>query len=270
MINFFKYNSCGNDFIIIDNRIKNLQLHTNQIKKMCDRNFGVGADGLILLESHIKADYFMNYFNSDGLPSTLCGNGSMCCGHFASQLGVLKKIEKKYSGLFNTREGDFDVQVIDNIVSISMPNVSKRNNIKLININNEKGVYINTGSPHYVVFKSNLEILNIHQEATAIRESSFFKKEGVNVTFVEKNKEKIFIRTYERGVESETLSCGTGVVAAALSQSLSINHQYVIKKITTRGGIFNVDYFFNEKKQLFQNITLSNKVDLVFTGTFPF
>ncbi|MBF25410.1 MAG: diaminopimelate epimerase [Flavobacteriales bacterium] len=271
MINFFKYNSSGNDFIIIDNREKKIQLKVSEIRKMCDRNFGVGADGLILLESHEKVNYFMNYFNSDGLPSTLCGNGSMCCGHFASILGLLEKIDNHYIGVFNTREGDFDVQVLYNLVTISMPNVSIKHNTQFITVNNEKGIYINTGSPHYLLIKSNLENFNIYKNVIRIKESSVFKEEGVNVTFVEINKENLFIRTYERGVEDETLSCGTGVVAAALLQSIiSKDNKDIVKKIKTRGGIFNVDYSFNEKQQLFEDISLSNKVNLVFKGTYHF
>ena len=269
MINFLKYNSSGNDFIIIDNREKMFISEVEHIRKVCDRNFGIGADGLILLELSSQTDYFMNYFNSDGRPSSFCGNGSMCCGHFAETIGILKKKNNQSKGVFSTREGNFSVHVHDKKVSISMPDVLKNDNIKLINMNNEVSMIINTGSPHALVFKSNLDNIDVNKEGAKIRYSDTFKQDGINVTFLEDSEDIICIRTYERGVERETLSCGTAVVAAALSQfNLSTNSSISIK-IKTRGGIFTVQFKFEQENQIFSNIILSNEVDMVFEGNYP-
>ena len=239
------------------------------IRKICDRNYGVGADGLVLLELSNQTDYFMNYFNADGLPSSFCGNGSMCCGHFASTIGVLKKKNNISKGVFTAREGSFSVHVHDKKVSISMPDVSKNENIKLINMNNEVSMIINTGSPHALVFKSNLDNVDVNKEGAKIRYSDIFKQDGINVTFVGESDDTIYIRTYERGVERETLSCGTAVVAAALSQFTLSTNSSLSKKIKTCGGIFTVQFKFEQENQIFSDIILSNEVDMVFEGNYP-
>ncbi len=260
MINFYKYNSAGNDFIIIDNRLEDFYVNAEWIRKLCDRNFGIGADGLVLLESNNNSDYFMNYFNSDGLPSSLCGNGSMCCGHFASTLDILIKHENSYKGSFSTREGVFDVVVDTNIVCVNMPPVA---DFRIIN----DDIIINTGSPHYIKFVKNLENLDVKKEGSAIRYSQNFSQDGINVTFVEQNESDIFIRTYERGVESETLSCGTGVVAAALSMWIKkMIHVTSNILIRTKGGVLQVSFKYNNHTNTFSNISLSNRVECVFEG----
>tara|TARA_B100001250_G_C19645964_1_gene720371 strand:- start:187 stop:981 length:795 start_codon:yes stop_codon:yes gene_type:complete len=259
---FFKYNSCGNNFIIIDDRENTFSIKKQYIKRLCDRNFGVGADGLILLQSDKDVNYFMNYFNSDGAPASFCGNGSMCCGHFAHSLGILNKDIEFGQGLFKTREGTFSVSVRSNTVSISMPDVSeiKQHGVNLI---------IDTGSPHYIIYKDNLEIVDVFHEGMRIRSSEEFRSKGVNVTFIQRRDKEVFIRTYERGVESETLSCGTAVVAAAISIFKSSNYtldKFVRTTIKTRGGIFHVKFKYESKNQAFTDIFLSNQVNVVFEG----
>ena len=288
METFFKYNSCGNDFIIMDNRDKTFSISTNYIRKLCDRKFGVGADGFILLEKDESADYFMNYFNSDGLMSSFCGNGNLCCGHLAHYLGILNK---KNKGTFSTREGVFNLKVESDNVSISMPDVLNY----MISTNDFQDFTINTGSPHYISFRDSVDKIDVNKEGRIIRNAPLYIKEGINVTFVSSslfppvnkvhlpNKSVITIRTYERGVESETLSCGTGVVAAALSEIIyyagfldsdkkmnSYNHS---TRVNTLGGFLNVDfkctYQRNNKVVNFNffDIILSNKVNMVFTGS---
>ena len=232
MMNFSKYNSCGNDFIIIDDRKLTFPINGGKwtkypsgrstygkfyIKELCDKKHGVGADGLILLWPPSKSSnylYHMAYFNSDGRISSFCGNGSMCCAHFASSIGLAGN-KDLCSGSFHNQEGVF---------SFSSNIISCKTKISLINVDNfqidDGGVFINTGSPHYVVFKKQIKTLNVNKEGAKIRYSDKFKKDGVNVTFASYSNKKIHIRTYERGVESETLSCGTGAVAASLCSSI--------------------------------------------------
>ena len=287
MATFFKYNSCGNDFIIMDNRDETFSISTNYIKKLCDRKFGIGADGFILLEKDESADYFMNYFNSDGLMSSFCGNGNLCCGHLAYHLGILNK---KNKGTFSTREGVFDLQVDDHNISISMPDVLDY----IISTKDFQHFIINTGSPHYISFRDSVDKIDINKEGRMIRNSPLYIKEGINVTFVASSlfpsvktmnladQSVISIRTYERGVESETLSCGTGVVAAALSEIIYYagfldsdkikNSLHHATKVKTLGGILNVDFKCDYKKNNelvnfnFSDIILSNRVNMVFQG----
>ena len=293
MIKFFKYNSCGNDFIIIDNRDKSFLINSTNIKKLCDRKFGVGADGLILLEKSSDANYFMNYFNSDGFMSSFCGNGNLCCAHFAHHLGVFELKNKAIEGTFSTREGVFNLRIIDDKVIISMPDI-KNYNIQKKQICQD--IVINTGSPHYVIFRDNLNALDINPEACLIRNSKLYKDEGINVNFVDsqmlradskfRNSTIIDVRTYERGVESETLSCGTGVVASAISEViyyiLNLNSRtlplnfFHSTKVNTLGGVLDVEFQCSYQKKNnnfnfnFSNILLSNNVDMVFQGKIPF
>ena len=261
MIKFSKYNSCGNDFIIIDNRKNIFPTENRYIKKLCDRHLGVGSDGLILLEEDPEVNYFMNYFNSDGFPSSFCGNGSMCCAHFASTIGLLNNIELGI-GSFRTREGIFSFKsdIKSKKTTISMVDVVSfdKNNTRLL---------INTGSPHYVTFKSNLKNINIHREARKIRYSRQFYEDGINVTFVEFLNSNLFIRTYERGVEAETLSCGTGAVAAALATLIYDINQKTSIIVTTIGGLLKV-----QCKVLvhgFSDITLESVVQKEFESILP-
>jgi len=295
MINFFKYNSSGNDFIIIDNRDKIFSINSHYIKKLCDRNFGIGADGLILLEKSSEANYFMNYFNSDGFISSFCGNGNLCCAHFACHVGLLNKKKKDIEGTFSTREGVFNFRFNDDKVLISMPDIIDYNISKT---QTSKDIVIDTGSPHYVIFKDSIDNLDITKEAHLIRNSKLYLEEGINVNFADsqilrkhsafelKNKSTINVRTYERGVESETLSCGTGVVAAAISEviyyilyldSVKLPHKFSRStKVNTLGGVLDVQFHCSYQKKNsvftfnFSSIFLSNKVHMVFQGQLPF
>ena len=256
MLNFSKYNSTGNDFVIIDNRLNTFKKEANYISRICNRQFGVGADGLILLEESKSSNYFMNYFNSDGFPSTFCGNGSLCCAHFADKLNVINK-----RGSFETREGVFNCFVNNDDASISMSNVSN------FDIRSEH-VVINTGSPHYVVFVDDLDIIDVNALGKKIRFSKEFYEDGINVTFTNITNNKISIRTFERGVEAETLSCGTGAVAAVMSAILRnlISAQSI--DVLTKGGVLNVSLKFDNSS--FSNILLSSFISTSFQGKLHF
>ena len=273
MISYTKYNSCGNDFIIVDNR-QNIFVKSklvdfvndsqSYIKKICDRHHGIGADGFILLENpnNKKNSYRMTYYNSDGLVSTFCGNGSMCCANFAARiLGDDKK--DFFSGVFETSQGEFFFK--SNFESFE----TKISMIDVFDIHtNDIGKVVDTGSPHIVIYNEKIDSIDVDFEGQHIRNSNIFKKNGINVTFTNIKKNKIFIRTYERGVESETLSCGTGAVAAVLCSFdeglISENNVDVF----TRGGVLNVSFEKNTRN-IFTNIFLKSIVKREYEAALP-
>ena len=254
IVEFFKYQGTGNDFIIIDDR-KNIFDKNDKllISALCERRFGIGADGLILLQNHNKLDFNMIYFNSDGLESSMCGNGGRCIVHFAQLLGMINDVTN-----FMAIDGEHKAIINNNDISIKMQNVTK---IKTLN----DGFFLDTGSPHFVKFVNSLENLDINIEGRKIRNSKYFKSEGVNVNFVLDDK-FTEIRTYERGVESETLSCGTGVVAAAICKHYNnINNEETIS-LQSKGGSLVVD--FEYLNGIYQNIWLTGDVNLIYAGEF--
>ena len=208
MIHFFKYQATGNDFVMIDNRTGMFDKNNiSLIEQMCDRRFGVGADGLILIEEYPDHDFEMIYFNSDGTQS-LCGNGSRAAVMFSRDLGIIDNETQ-----FMTINGALSAAIEGNIVHLQMPDV------KHVGKHNDDFV-IDTGSPHYVRFTSNVKDLPIETEGPKIRFDSHFEN-GINANFAEIiNAESLFVRTFERGVEAETYSCGTGVTACVLAGSL--------------------------------------------------
>ncbi|MES2566498.1 MAG: diaminopimelate epimerase [Bacteroidota bacterium] len=248
----FKYQGTGNDFVLIDNREKTISLSTDQIKWLCDRRFGIGADGLMLLELEPGVDFKMVYFNSDGNESSMCGNGGRCITAFAKRLGIIES-EAKFLAI----DGIHDSKINEEAVSLKM------NDVRQIEVG-EDYFYLNTGSPHYVKFVKDLEKMNVVEEGKKIRYNSRFAEEGTNVNFIEKNENELFVRTYERGVEDETLSCGTGVTAAALiaaykGQSTDKNNC----AIKTLGGHLNVK-FEKVLENTFYNIWLEGPANFVF------
>ncbi|MEM6964534.1 MAG: diaminopimelate epimerase [Bacteroidota bacterium] len=258
MIPFSKYQGTGNDFVMIDQRTKQYiqKKDTPLIHKICDRRFGVGADGLILLQNKKGYDFEMIYFNADGRESSMCGNGGRCISAFAKQLGIVKS-----KCHFLAIDGDHEaILKKDDWVELKMTNV------KDIEIG-EDYYLMDTGSPHYVVFVKDIDDINVHENGQAIRYSERFRKEGVNVNFVEPTSKNIIVATYERGVEAETLSCGTGVTAAAIAHYLKTpNHS---KKqnisIQAKGGTLAVR-FEPKGKTRAENVWLGGKAELVFEG----
>ena len=253
-LNFFKYQGTGNDFIIADNRENKIALSTQQIKQLCDRRFGIGADGLILLNLKDGYDFEMKYYNADGNESSMCGNGGRCLVKFAHHLGIHKGSYK-----FIAVDGEHEASIKDNgWVYLKMKDVTGIEKKHSDNI-------LNTGSPHYVknvVGAADYEVVKTGKE---IRYGDEFAEEGINVNFVQElNDKEIFVRTYERGVEDETLSCGTGVTAAALVFAHNDNGFNRIE-VKTLGGHLAVE-FDKTSEDTFENIWLCGPAEFVFKG----
>lgn len=251
---FNKYQGTGNDFIIIDNRNSVFNPgNSGLINRLCDRRFGIGADGLILIGASDGYDYEMMYFNSDGLRGTMCGNGGRCAAAFA-----LKHSIAGISQRFLASDGIHEALSENNIIRLTMSDVK---NITRISGN----YFLNTGSPHYVVFTNHLDNLDVFSEGKKIRWSDEFKPGGTNVNFVEIQKDGIYVRTFERGVEDETWSCGTGVTASAIASVLSGHFVSAPVNVRTRGGELKVE--FEIRSDMITGIKLCGPATFVFEGT---
>jgi diaminopimelate epimerase len=262
-IKYKKFHGAGNDFILIDNRKNVLKsISRKQIEKLCDRHFGIGADGLIALNKNKKADFEMVYYNADGNIGSMCGNGARCITLFAYQLGLIKK---KTS--FNAYDGLHSAEIFS---------VNKNNSLAEIKVSmsdvkdietGENYYFLNTGSPHYVTLIKDLNSVNVVAEGRKIRYNKRFKKEGVNVNFVTIKNGTLHIRTYERGVENETLACGTGITAAAIVVHYAslVHSQTNYINVKALGG--NLKVHLNQTKNIYQNIYLEGPTEMVFEGT---
>jgi diaminopimelate epimerase len=254
MQTFFKYQATGNDFILIDNREQKFNTaDTELVKNLCDRHFGIGADGLILLEDHSDLDFKMVYFNSDGRQSSMCGNGGRCITMFAKHLKIIDSEAE-----FLAVDGYHYAKIKQDLVWLKM---TEPMDIE----QSEHHFYLNTGSPHWVEFKQNLDFEDetFVKAAKAIRYNERFANVGTNVNFVSISDNKnLKIRTYERGCEVETLSCGTGVVAAALCASFEGLHSPVWAQ--TKGGILSVH--FTKSGNDFEDVYLVGPAKLIFSG----
>ena len=253
--NFFKYQGTGNDFIIIDNRDFKFNRGDNKLVEiLCDRRFGIGADGLMLLQTKAGYDFEMVYYNSDGNESSMCGNGGRCIVEFARTLGLVKE-----KAQFVAIDGEHIALVKQDFISLKM------NDVNGVELNTEFS-FLNTGSPHYVAFVSDIATYNVFDEGKKIRTNNRFKIEGTNVNFIEKQDKDLFVRTYERGVEGETYSCGTGVTAAALVaaiKNVSTAENYC--NIKTLGGNLKVK-FTKHPDNSFTDVWLEGPATFVFKG----
>ncbi|UQB68554.1 diaminopimelate epimerase [Epilithonimonas zeae] len=248
---FYKYQGTGNDFVMIDNRLGEWDdLSIENIQKLCDRRFGIGADGLIKINSAEDVDFEVDYYNSDGSKS-FCGNGARCSVAFAHFLDM---IEDRTT--FTAIDGIHEAEIKNGIVKLKMGDVN--------NINKDGNNFVlNTGSPHYVKYVEMLNNYNVYKNGNEIRNSETYKQEGINVNFVEKLSDKeLFVRTYERGVEDETYSCGTGVTAAALTFMKNNNQTFVGIKVM--GG--NLKVYAEKNGDGFKNIWLEGPAVQVFKG----
>jgi diaminopimelate epimerase len=252
-MNFFKYHGAGNDFIIIDDRDNKIELSVTQVQQMCQRHFGIGADGLMMLRSRAGYDFDMYYVNSDGQPSSMCGNGGRCLVQFAYDMGIHKS---EY--LFLAVDGEHKAL-------LDKPGYIKLKMKEVMEVETSHGDFIlDTGSPHYVKAISELSSRDVFREGREIRYNERFKEKGINVNFVEELHDGIFVRTYERGVEDETLSCGTGVTASALMfahNDLGFNRV----EVKTKGGHLAVE-FDKCNDQEFKDIWLCGPASFVFKG----
>ena len=257
---FYKYHGTGNDFIMVDDRIQTFDGNNQDlIKGFCHRRFGIGADGLILLRNLKGFDFEMVYFNADGRPSSMCGNGGRCIVQFAHDLGIIQN-EAKFMAI----DGLHTATIENDLVSLKMCDVN--------NIEYNSGDYIlDTGSPHYVKYQKNLGQLDVVTEARKIRNNKRFIEKGINVNYIELIENTLHVRTYERGVEDETLSCGTGVTASAIAHFLDVfadngpsTENYI--NISCPGGQLKVSFSYDGKTQ-FSNIFLIGPAQKVFEGS---
>ena len=253
---FNKYQGAGNDFIIIKSDGNSKTAFTEEkIKQLCDRRFGIGADGLMLLEKHSKLDFKMKYYNSDGREGSMCGNGGRCIVAFAfkNQLISNKTI------CFEAIDGNHEAEIKENTtIKLKMQNVSE------IEVGNDF-FFLNTGSPHYISFVENIDSIDTVVEGRKIRYNNRFNEIGTNVDFAKLANNQLFVKTYERGVEDETLSCGTGVTASALCAAVKYNLLNSSLDIKTKGGNLKV-YFKKNTQGGFEDIWLEGPATFVFEG----
>jgi diaminopimelate epimerase len=253
-IQFSKYQGTGNDFVIIDNRDGSITLSNAQIAFLCDRRFGVGADGLILLGTAAGFDFLMAYYNADGTEGSMCGNGARCLVQFAHDHGIVKE---KY--FFIAIDGPHEATIEKNDwIHLKMSDVNA------VEVGDHFFV-TNTGSPHYVQLVNGVEKFDVFTAGKAIRYNERFKAEGVNVNFIEFHDDHLFVRTYERGVENETYSCGTGVTASAITTHLNKLGEHRVS-IKTIGGALAVS-FNNQGGGHFNHIWLQGPGTFVYSAS---
>ncbi|HEY4198816.1 MAG TPA: diaminopimelate epimerase [Mucilaginibacter sp.] len=255
-VKFYKYQGAGNDFILIDNR-QNIVNHQNPklIARLCDRRFGVGGDGVMFLQDIDGYDFEMIYYNADGQPSSMCGNGGRCIVAFAKFLGIIDTETD-----FLAVDGPHHAKISESgdWVSLQMIDVDE--------INRDDDAYVlDTGSPHYIKQVSGLKDKDVYHDGYAIRNNSTYKAKGINVNFVEPLNGGYFVRTFERGVEDETYACGTGVTAVALAMAKHYNQTGKLNTpIKVLGGDLNIRFETDGKH--FSHIFLEGPAVQVFDG----
>ena len=253
---FYKYQGAGNDFILIDNRLMTINHHDPQLlSRLCDRRFGIGGDGIMFLQNSDGYDFEMIYYNADGQPSSMCGNGGRCIAAFAKHLGIVDSETE-----FLAVDGPHYAKISDegDWVSLQMIDVEQ--------ISKDGDAYVlNTGSPHYIKLAEGLKEKDVYSEGYAIRNNDTYRAQGINVNFVEPHDGGYFVRTFERGVEDETYACGTGVTAVALAMA---KHQqqtgHNITPIKALGGDLSIRFDYDGKK--FTDIFLEGPAVKVFEG----
>lgn len=253
-VHFHKYQATGNDFVMIDNRDKKIALTKAQVNRICDRKFGVGADGVIIIENDPKENFKMTYINPDGTES-LCGNGCRSAVDFASHLGLANG-----RASFSAYDGVHEASRLENgLIRLAM------NDVTDMKRTTDGGFFLNTGSPHYVRFVDNLINYPVFDEGRRIRYADEFKPTGANANFVERLGDgTLSVRTYERGVENETLSCGTGVTAVALAAS-TLGYTSPVK-MKVLGGELSVEFKSSGQSGQFSDIFLIGPAKMVFEG----
>jgi diaminopimelate epimerase len=261
-ISFEKMSGAGNDFIMIDKaQNPDIALTNNNINRLCNRRNGIGADGIIIISDHEKFDFAMDYFNADGSTGALCGNGARCAIKFAQSTGRVKTEVVK----FLSNGIDYSGEILsDGLIKFNLkPPTSVKEEISLKAANSViTASFINTGSPHVVISVDDIENVSVIEIGREIRYSQNFAPTGTNVNFIKISDDKIFIRTYERGVEDETYACGTGSVAAAVISSLKYKIQPPVSLITKGGD----ELIVNFEGSGFKNISLTGPVKEVFKG----
>jgi diaminopimelate epimerase len=264
MLRFTKMNGAGNDFVLFDNRTGEIDLDRHQIAQLCDRHRGIGADGILLLEKPTnRADFRMRYFNADGGEAEMCGNGARCFARFA-----IKVAGQKGKISFETPAGVISAELKGDLVRLRMTDPTDlRLNVDLATATGSKTVhFINSGVPHVVIPVVNIDDADVRRDGAAIRYHKMFLPNGANVNFIEKRgPNQIAIRTYERGVEDETLACGTGIVASALIFAASEDCEGPVTVLARGGDELQVS--FEKTQHQFRNVTLTGPAEFVFEGT---
>ncbi|WP_209400680.1 diaminopimelate epimerase [Pseudozobellia sp. WGM2] len=252
-LSFYKYQGTGNDFVMIDNRLLHFPKEdVGLVARLCDRKFGIGADGLILLENDESVDFRMVYYNADGNEGSLCGNGGRCTVAFAQYLGIIQK-----DTTFNAVDGLHKASINEDVVSLQMQDLTE---IK----DKPNYTFLDTGSPHHVQMVNNIKNFDVYNEGRKMR-YGLYGQRGSNINFVETIEDDYFaVRTYERGVENETLSCGTGVTAVALAMHNQGRTKSEMVKIKVQGGELAVQ--FEKNNGVYQNIYLIGPAKQVFKG----
>lgn len=254
-INFYKYQGTGNDFVVIDNRTNTFPKNdTKLIEFLCDRRFGIGGDGLMLLENHEKYDFTMVYYNSDGSTSTMCGNGGRCLVAFAKQLGVIEN-----EAHFEASDGYHFAKFENGLIALQMIDVEE---VKYFNSHE----YVYTGSPHHVQFVDDLPHFDVKNEGARLRYSDLYDASGCNINFVEQIEADTFsVRTYERGVEDETLSCGTGATAVGIAMHAIQKTNSNRININVLGGKLTIS--FEVENNSYKKVFLTGPAEMVFSGS---
>lgn len=253
-IHFYKYQGAGNDFIMVDNRkLFFPKSNSSLIHKLCDRRFGIGADGLILLESSEKNDFTMIYYNADGKEGSMCGNGGRCIVAFAKKLAIIGN-----ETTFEATDGLHYAKIENDLINLQMADIK---NIEI----HDNHIFLNTGSPHHVNFYDEVAPLNVAEMGAKIRYGAPYFEEGTNVNFVEQVSGNSFkVRTYERGVEDETLACGTGVTAVAIAANKTNRTAEEKIYIEVLGG--NLEVSFKKDGNCYKNVFLKGPAQFVFEG----
>ncbi|WP_298778665.1 diaminopimelate epimerase [uncultured Polaribacter sp.] len=251
-LTFYKYQGTGNDFVMIDNRTKIFpKKNTDKISQICDRHFGIGADGIILIENDNDFDFKMIYFNADG-SQTFCGNGARCAVAFAKFLNIIKN-----KTTFLAIDGEHFAEINDGIISLQMIDVD---DIKV----NKNSVFMYTGTQHHVEMVNELTDFPIYEKGKKIRYS--YENPGSNVNFVQQIDDATFrVRTYEKGVEDETLACGTGVTAVAIAMHKTNKTKSNLVSLPVEGGLLEVSFI--EENGTYKNVFLKGPAQFVFTGS---
>ncbi len=254
--NFYKYQGAGNDFILIDHTSSPLgKIENGFIKQVCDRRFGIGADGLMFITKHPDYDFEMHYFNADGKLGSMCGNGGRCIVAFAKHLGIINKETS-----FLAVDGVHYARISENGEWVELQMID----VELIEQDGNAFV-LDTGSPHYVALQDHLSDFDVLNEGRKIRYNDVYKQKGINVNFVEDKDDHLFIRTYERGVEDETYACGTGVTAVAMAMAKHKNQTgHLQTAIKVLGGDIEIEFDYDGQK--FTNVFLCGPAKLVFKG----
>lgn len=255
-IHFYKYQGAGNDFIMIDHRSAPLKdIDENLIAQLCDRRFGIGADGLMFLISHPHYDFEMVYYNADGREGSMCGNGGRCIVSFARFLGIIDR-ETNFLAVDGSHYAK--VSADGQWVTLQMIDVAE--------VKQDGNAYIlNTGSPHFILEVTNLQQKDVYTDGKAIRNNETYREEGINVNFVENRGSYLFVRTFERGVEDETFACGTGATAAALSMAKHLHQSgHIVTPVKVHGGELEISFDYDGEK--FSHIFLSGPAKQVFEG----